>query len=198
MLNNDVRKGYNKVADQYLKQRNQFENNKYLDKLIEILAKGSLILDIGCGAGMPIDLYLINKGYRVIGIDISERQIELAKQNVPQGEFKLKDMSLLVNKEYSVDAIVSFYAIFHTPREKHLDLLKKMYSFIRENGFLLITMGADNWVGTESNFYGGKMSWSHYDAEMNKKLIIQAGFQILFDEIDTSGDEKHLIVLAKK
>lgn len=198
MLNDKVRKGYNKIADQYLQYRDQFKNNKHLDKLIELLPKGKTVLDIGCGAGVPIDSYLIDKGYCVVGIDISEKQIELAQKNVPQGKYERKDMSLLKDKEYNVDAVVSFYAIFHTSRENHLELLKKMYSFLNEGGFLLVTMGASDWVGTENDFCGEEMSWSHYDAETNKKLIIQAGFTIVFDEIDTSGNEKHLVVLAKK
>lgn len=42
------------------------------------------------------------------------------------------------------------------------------------------------------------MSWSHYDAETNKKLVKDAGSQIVFDEIDTSGNERRLVVIAKK
>lgn len=198
MLNDEVRKGYNKVADQYLKYRDQFKNNKHLDRLVNLLPIKSTVLDIGCGAGIPIDSYLIQKGYYVKGIDISEKQIKLAKKNVPQGEYILGDMSQFTEGEYSVDAVVSFYAIFHTPRERHFDLLKKIYSFLKKDGLLLVTMGVSDWVGTENDFCGGVMSWSHYDAETNRKLITQAGFKIVFDEIDTSGNEKHLIVLAKK
>lgn len=198
MSNDDVRQGYNKVADEYLKQRDQFTNNKYLDKLAELLPKSATVLDVGCGAGVPIDSYLINKGYKVIGIDISEKQIELAKKNNPQGEYKVQDMSKLNGGEYEVDAVVSFYAIFHTKRETHLDLLKKINSFLPKNGYLLITMGSSDWEGKEDDFYGGTMEWSHYNADKNRELVKRSGFEIIFDEIDTSGEEKHLVILAKK
>lgn len=197
-LNDDIRKGYDKVADEYLKYRDQFKNNKYLDRLIAILPNHSTILDMGCGAGIPIDSYLISKGHKIIGIDISERQIELAKEYVPQAKYERKDMSLLGDGEYMVDAVISFYAIFHTPRETHLSLLKRMYSFLKKDGVLLVTMGSSDWVGTENDFCGGAMSWSHYDCDTNRELIKQAGFQILLDEVDTSGNEQHLVVLAKK
>lgn len=198
MSNDDIRKGYNKVAVNYLKGRDKFKNNKYLDRLIELLPKGSVILDLGCGAGIPIDSYLISHGYKVKGLDISEKQIELAKQNVPSAEYELKDMSLLKEKEYSVDAIVSFYAIFHIPRETHRELLRKLHSFLKKDGLLLITMGSSNWVGKENDFFGGEMSWSHYDASTNLDLIKQAGLQIVFEEIDKSANERHLVVLARK
>lgn len=198
MSNNFVRKQYNKVAENYLSGRDQFKNNKYLEKLNSFLSPGSHILDIGCGAGIPIDSFFIQKGHRVTGIDISEKQIELAKKNVPQGNFEVKDMSLLEEREYSVDAVVSFYAIFHTKREQHSDILKKINSFIKKDGYLLITMGASDWEGRESNFFGGDMEWSHYGVEKNIQIVIDANFEVIFSEIDTSGNERHLIIFARK
>jgi cyclopropane fatty-acyl-phospholipid synthase-like methyltransferase len=198
-MNNDfVRQGYNKIADNYLDKRDVFKNRKYLDKLIELLPTGSTILDIGCGAGTPIDSYLVSKGFKIVGIDISERQIELAKKHVPKGNYERKDMSEISEKEYKVDAVISFYAIFHIPRETHPELFRKIRSFIPKNGYTLVTMGHSDWVGTENDFFGGEMAWSHFDAKKNKDIIKEAGFDIVFDEIDISGDEKHLIVLAKK
>ncbi len=197
MNNDSVRQGYNKIAETYLKNRDQFKNQKHLDKLVLLLPKGSTILDIGCGAGKPIDSYLVTRGYKVIGIDISEKQIALAKKNVPQGKFAVRDMSTLKDGEYAVDATVSFYAIFHIPRKQHAALFKKINSFLPRGGLLLVTMGSSDWVGSE-DFHGTQMSWSHFDAETNKKIVENAGFEIIESEIDTSGGEKHLVVLAKK
>jgi cyclopropane fatty-acyl-phospholipid synthase-like methyltransferase len=167
MSNDFVKKQYNKLAENYLAGRDQFKNNKYLDKLNEVLSPNSQILDVGCGAGIPIDKFLINKGYKVIGIDISEKQIELAKKYLPQGEFKVEDMSELTEKEYSVDAVVSFYAIFHTKRESHQEILNKISSFLKKDGLLLVTMGASEWEGKEDNFFGGEMEWSHFGKDIN-------------------------------
>lgn len=193
-----VREGYDKVAQNYSSQRDQFRNDKYLERLVKLLKSGSTILDIGCGAGVPVDKYLVGRGFRVIGIDISEKQIELAKKNVPQAFYKTKDMSELQYGEYQVDGVISFYAIFHTPREQHKELFKKINSFLPKDGLILVTMGAGEWEGTEEDFHGTKMWWSHYGAEKNKEIIKKAGFKILLDEIDTSGNEKHQVVLAYK
>jgi cyclopropane fatty-acyl-phospholipid synthase-like methyltransferase len=197
-MNSDfIRKQYNKIADEYLKHRNLFKSDKYLEILINLLPTGATILDIGCGAGIPIDKYLLEKGFRVIGIDISDRQIELATKNVPTGIFKRKDMLELKDKEYSVDAVISFYAIFHTPRKKHLDLFKKIKTFLPKGGIILVTMGYGDWEGKNKDFFGGEMEWSYYDAEKNKAIIKKAGFEIIFNEIDNSGGEKHLIVIGR-
>lgn len=124
--------------------------------------------------------------------------IELAKQNVPEAEYKVEDMTNLKNGEYTVDAVVSFYAIFHTPRETHQELLHKIHSFLSKPGYLLITMGSTEWEGKERDFHGTEMYWSHYDSEKNRELVEKAGFEILIDEIDGTGNEKHQVILAKK
>lgn len=198
MSNDLIKQSYNKVADNYASGRNQSENSKYLDKFNLLLQPISYILDIGCGAGKPVDEFFVSKGHKVVGIDISERMIELAKKNVPEGEFKVEDMTELKDGEYQVDAVVSFYAIFHTPRETHQQLLQKINSFLRKGGLIMITMGKSDWEGKEQNFYGGEMFWSHFDARKNSELVEHAGFQVIVDEIDGTGNEQHQILIARK
>jgi len=195
--NEFVKTSYNRIAKDYSATRDQFKNLKYLEKLNTFLKPKSKILDIGCGAGVPIDKYFIEKGHNVIGIDISSEQIKLAKKNIPEGHFEIKDMSFLKENEFTVNAVVSFYAIFHIPRERHSDILKKIYSFLPIGGLILITMGASEWEGIEE-FHGTKMFWSHYGPEKNTQLITDTGFEILSNEVDNSSGEKHLIILARK
>lgn len=193
-----VKESYDKIAEQYLLDRNQFKSEGYLEQLVKLLKPCANILDIGCGAGIPIDKYLVDREFKVLGIDISEKQIELAKKNVPQANYIVKDMSHLHEKEYQVDAVVSFYAIFHTPKDQHQNLFKKINTFVPLCGFILVTMGVKEWEGTEDDFHGARMRWSHYGAEKNRKIIESTGFRILFDEIDTSAGEKHQVILAEK
>lgn len=197
MDSNFIRKQYNKVAEEYSELRKNFKSEKYLKKFASFLRKGATILDIGSGAGIPVDSYLAKLGFRIIGIDISDKQIELARKNVPSAKFEQKDMSKLKNNDYQVDAVVSFYAIFHTPRKTHLDIFRKIKTFIHKGGYILVTMGYSDWEGREKGAGGEIMEWSHYAADKNREIIEKAGFQIVFDKIDTSGGEKHLVVIAK-
>ena len=61
------------------------------DEFLRLLKPGDLVLDAGCGAGTKTD-YLIRNGVRVIGIDFSEKILEIAKSEVPNAEFRLLDM----------------------------------------------------------------------------------------------------------
>lgn len=193
-----VKAGYNSCAEKYLSNRDLFKSQKYLKNLSKLLNKDSKILDIGCGSGIPIDKYFLEREFNVTGIDISREQIKLAKKNLPQGNFFIKDMCEIDFPASSFDAVVSFYAIFHIPREEHFALLKKLYALLKIKGYLLVTMGSSDWEGTADDFHGEKMFWSHYEPQKNKKLVKTAGFKIILDEIDTSGREKHQILLGQK
>lgn len=197
-MKNLVRQGYNLAADNYAVGRDVFKNSKYLEILDQMIKPNSTVLDIGCGNGNPVDKYLSDHGHSIIGIDISEKQIELAKKNFPNQTFELRDMSDVQLGEFKVDAVVSFYAIFHIPREEHAELFKKINSFLPIGGLMLVTLGSDDWEGSEENFFGAKMYWSQNTPEDNIKFINNAGFEIVLNEMDTSGNEKHNVIIAKK
>lgn len=61
MSNKIVKESYNKIADQYLKYRNDFKSEKYLEIFSKLVPKGRIILDVGCGAGIPVDEFLVKK-----------------------------------------------------------------------------------------------------------------------------------------
>lgn len=192
-----VRKGYDRIAERYMLVRKPFINDRYLQRLDRSLQPGSVILDLGCGSGKPIDRFFIGRGHKVIGIDISRKQIRLAKRNVPEARYVVKDISNLRKEEYQVDAIVSFYTILHIPRETHEELFRRIYSFLPAGGLILVTMASTEWEGFD-DFYGVEMYWSHYGPDNNTEIIERAGFEVILDEIDTSGGEKHQVILARK
>jgi len=195
-----VEKGYDEgeYATHYRKQDklNKLEV-KFLSKLFKVLKSGKII-DFGSGTGIPYDSYLVKKGFNVTGIDISQKHIDLAKKNVPKAKFVKGEFSTLKLKNNSVDAIVSFYAIFHIPRSEHKKIMKKMYNLIRPKGYILITLGINEMKMAVGKFIDSKMAWSSYSAEKNKRLVEQTGFKIKLLEEEHHNSEHHLWILAQK
>ncbi len=196
MGNDFIRDGYDRIAHTYAAQRDQFKSASYLEAFIELIPTGSMILDVGCGAGKPVDEFLVEHGYAVHGLDISERMIDLARQNVPHASYEVRDMSNLAMGDYCVNGIVAFYSIFHTPREQHQELLDRFASFMPNGGAILITMGSGEWEGFD-DFHGIRMHWSHFGANRNVKMVENAGFRVHLNEIDRSGNEAHQIIIAQ-
>ena len=197
-MQDKVKKGYNKIAKTYSKGRDKFNNDRYLEKLHGLMKPHSTILDIGCGSGKPVATFFTSRGHKVIGLDISKEQVKLAKLNVPSGQFEIRDMSTLSKGEFSVDVVVSLYAIFHIPRELHLEMLKKINSFLPESGLLLITMGSSDWEGSNKDFFGAEMYWSQYGREKNSEIVKEAGFELLMDEVADIGGEQPQVMLGRK
>lgn len=197
MNRNVVRDGYDRMANKYLSERDKLKTAKYLYQLMKYLPKNAKILDLGCGAGIPVDDILIKAGHEVTGIDISTQQVKLARKNCPRGDYLVGDIANLKKNEYSVNAIVCFYTLFHLPRTQHKKLLTIMYSFLQKNGMLLMTMGDREFEGRHI-LHGEEMWSSQYGTKQNTKLVTESGFEILMNEIDNSGGERHQILLVRK
>lgn len=177
-----VATSYNRIAQVYAGRRDWRSSIPHLQRLTDLLAKDSLVLDLGCGAGRPVDRWLIDRGHRVIGLDISSEMLALARRNVPEAMYEQRDMAGLKTGEYAVDAVVCFFALFHVDRSQHGQLLRCMRSYLPKDGLLLLTTGRTDWEG-EEDFLGARMAWSHFDRATNRGLIEAAGFEVVSDDL---------------
>jgi cyclopropane fatty-acyl-phospholipid synthase-like methyltransferase len=194
-VNDRVREAYDRIAEAYASQRDLFKNQVYLEQFVGMLVPRARVLDLGCGGGIPAARFLVDRGFDVIGLDISPAQIELARRNVPQARFEVADMQQLARGRFAVDGVIALYSIFHIDRREHFRLLETLRSYLPIGGVLLITMGASEWEGSEV-FHGAEMFWSHYGPKRNRELLEAAGLTVLVDELDTSGGEEHQVLLA--
>ncbi|MFH1374948.1 MAG: class I SAM-dependent methyltransferase [bacterium] len=191
-----VRTGYDRIAQRYADDRYRFANWKELQEFSSELPKSARLLDVGCGAGVPVTKYLCNLGHEFVGIDISESMLTLARQNVPQATFVNMNMTAIDFPDESFDGLTSFYSVFHVNRLLHRDLFATFRRVLKPGGIMLVSVGYDAWEATEE-FYGTLMYWSNYDSEESLGLIKQAGFDILFDRLVTTNNETHCWVLAR-
>ena len=119
-----VRTAYNRCAMDYAGQKRTTPGAE-LNLITERLAPSSKVLDVGCGAGIPVAQHLAG-AFSFTGIDISSNMIALAKKNVPTAKFVIADVMETEFPACSFDAIISFYAIFHIPRQEHLKSLSSI------------------------------------------------------------------------
>lgn len=124
------------------------------------------------------------------GIDASERTIELARKNVPDGFYEVKDLIDLQVGEYCVDGVVSLRALLQIPREKYHAVLTNFASFMPTGGPLLLAMAPHQPDGIVTDPHNATM-------ESNTEIIERAGFSIMADGIGRSGDATHQIILAR-
>lgn len=169
------------------------------------LSPAARVLDIGCGAGVPVTAALARVA-TVVGVDISASQIELARRNVPSARLIQSDIMEQEFDARSFDAVVAFYMVFHLPRGEQQDFLVRLSRWIRPGGYLLATLpGSDHHAYIESDFFGATMYWSHYDTPWYIERLSGIGFEILHQDLLGHGyreeselpSEEHPIILAR-
>ena len=199
---NIVRAGYNAKATEYLATRTEdSEDVQLLQELVQRLPRGAKVLDAGCGAGVPVTKFL-SGFFEVIGVDFAKAQIQLARQLVPQAQFVCQDMTELAFSDQSFDAICSYYAIIHIPRQEHHRLFLNLHRILKPSGLALLCLGAGDLADDiDENYLGARMYWSHYDADTNIRMLQECGFNVVWSKIvadSTSPGSAHLFVLAQK
>ncbi|MHA3963178.1 MAG: class I SAM-dependent methyltransferase [Candidatus Thorarchaeota archaeon SMTZ1-45] len=192
-----VMEGYNKIARNYYSDRNLFKNEKEIQEFISHLPENGTILDIGCGCGFLVLRKLIDKGYHTKGIDFSKGMLEIAKQNVPEAELILGDITKTDFEPGSFDGIVSTYAFIHIFRTQHPWLYKKIFDWLKSGGIMLVSTACNEWEEV-SEYYGAPMAWSHPASRESLQLVNNTGFEVVFERTVTTCDETHYWILAKK
>ena len=197
-----VEAGYDRMAEHYLAGKDPEDplTLAALEELARELPPGAAVLDLGCGAGVPVTRWLARR-FAVTGVDVSKRQLELARSNVPMATFFKADMADEGFDPGLFDAVVAFHSIIHVPRADHPTLLGSIHGWLRIGGLFLATLSLGAWEGEEAdwNGWGAPMRWSHYDRETNLRMLRDAGFDVVCAEARTGGDgESWLWVLARK
>lgn len=201
-----VEDGYDRMAEAYLAGKGPDDPTTIaaLEDLAGKLPPNASVLDLGCGAGVPVTRWLSER-YTVVGVDVSEKQLELAVKNAPNARFVKSDMMNLDLEPETFDAIVAFFSIIHVPKEEHADMFEKIHGWLKPGGHFLATLSVGEWEGEDKDWegWGAAMWWSHHDGEENLAMLRRAGLEVVSAETKSgkgTGDEEEtwLWVLAGK
>ena len=122
--------------------------------IFSTISKDSLILDVACGVGY-LEHYLLRNGFsKIHAVDISQEQIEVAKQKLKQHgldynskvDFEIVDAFVHLRKTHNYyNVIVMIDLIEHFPKDRIMELLHLSHEALRNGGFLLLrTVNAEN------------------------------------------------------
>ncbi len=199
-LTERVRRGYDALSYAYRgdEDKDTSQRGAWTQALARRLPDGASVLDLGCGCGLPVARDLVGRGFTVTGVDLSDVQIERARQLVPGATFIRADSTTVDFPAGSFDAIVSLYMIIHLPLLEQPRLLRRIAGWLRPGGRLLITTGHTAWTGTDDNWRdgGAAMWWSHADAGTYRRWLVDAGFTVDSEEFVPEGSGGHSLFFA--
>jgi cyclopropane fatty-acyl-phospholipid synthase-like methyltransferase len=191
-----VVEAYDRAAEQYAEFRGPVSGafRRLLDRLVDPLPKGATILDVGCGHGVPAR-YLVDRGFRVTGLDGSARLLALARTAVPEADFMLGDMRT-VDPGGPFDAILAWDSVFHVPRSDHAAVFARFRSWMDAGGRLLVSLGGSGPDEFSSEMLGETFFYSGHAPDAALVLLQDAGFEIEHWEVDDLSSRGHIAVLG--
>ena len=121
---------WNAVVDLYERHAQHFDRDRsrslqektWLDRFLSHVRPSGVVLDIGCGMAEPIARYVLEAGFRVVGIDSSPAMIAMCQARFPGSEWIVADMRQLgVGRQF--DALLAWDSFFHL----HMDDQRAMF-----------------------------------------------------------------------
>lgn len=148
----DVFKVYDIIGESFYENRSQnlMEEN-YLETICSLITKAGKILDLGCGSGKPIFEYFKKRGFKLLGVDASEKMLAIARKNFPEDEFLLMDMRQL-HLDQKFHAIIAWHSFFHLEAKDQEKMFNIFQEHLEPNGILMFTSGNEQSEAWSENF----------------------------------------------
>ena len=183
---------YNSIADKYsrVREKDWREFDFLFDKY---LSPNDKVLDLGCGNARFYQSFK-NRNVDYLGIDVSSKLIEIAKNNHPEGKFEVSSVESILSDSF--DKVYSIAVLHHIPsREFRFNFLKEIKRVLKDNGCLVLTVwnlkekmkkrSFLDWFRLDKGdiflpWYGSKNTYFHcFNLEELIQLVSEAGFDVI-------------------
>ena len=216
-----LKASYDAMAPQYNQwtEKHHTLRHKYLDKLFELCPQllatgdnGSLspsVIELGCGAGEPVLSTLLsrNPALKATALDLSETQIELARDNLKahgsRVEYIAGDMvsSTADAAPGGYTAVIALYSLIHLAQAEQKTMIKRIADWLPKGGCFLASFAKDEIEGVVMEKWLDEKGWmycSGMGVEGTLRAVEESGLEVLVKEVEVGEDETFLWVIAKK
>lgn len=174
---------WNKYADKNEERYNE-EFAKYTRDLATSLRCTS-VLEIGCGTG--IDLRLFPDTFQIHGIDLNDKALELAKEKIPNANFKKGNITYLPFENSSIDFVFTHKLLNYLDDETLEKGVGEMY---RVAGKYI--MNCEKFEETEKQIDGNHKFRNMYKRWINYKVKIVSNVD-MHEDIEPDKDRFTLL-----
>lgn len=201
----DLKSTYNRIAEDWFKDHHGdtwwVEGT---DKFVSFLKPGALVLDVGCGAGVK-SRYLLGKGLKVVGVDFSEKMVEIARREVPDATFRAADIKNLSVLAESFDGILAQAVLLHIPKAEAGAVVKGLRDKLEDGGYLYIAVKQkrEGWKEEEilkeyDYGYEYERFFSYFTLPEIQKYVSNAGLEMCYENVALSGHTNWIQVICRK
>ena len=175
-------KAGHKYFDYFHDELEEHESDQTLLKdFVTSLLADPIICDFGCGPAAQYANFIVPFAQKVFALDISAENISIAKKHSTKLHFKCENMLETSFSDSSLDGIISFYSIFHIPKEFDYKFFEEVARVLKPGGKLLLMTHKGDLVQTFNEL------WEHDD------LVLFCNFHTE-EELIASSKKSGLIV----
>ncbi len=188
---------YDSIADEINKEQDTLFVDRFLCQVMVKAKPNPIALDLGCGSGRCVPIMKMLGADKIVGIDGSQKLINIARENFPGSDFlcaKFSDLVAAVG-DMRFDVCFSIAAIMHVLPENVPTLLKDLRSIMNQEGVVFIaTPSGDNeeeLLDKDSTNVcrslipeGGRMFRKIWDPADLMHLCAEADFQAIYPSHD--------------
>ena len=168
---------FDQLAELY---QGEHSHNPFQAALVErvsaALPAGSTILDLGCGTGVPTAKILTESDHSVVGVDVSEGMLKLAREQVPAADFRHDDIKALPADYGTFQAVTAFFSLLMLSKADIEATLGKAAGWLSPGGYLAVGMVNFDADSVPFEFMGVPVTVSGYLEPDLKAKIEEAGF----------------------
>ena len=187
---------YDLIAEWYALERVDQTGVPEATTLAASIPRGSVVLDIGCGNGIPITRALLSEGHRVIGIDNSRAMLAHFKRNFPEA-FAVRGIVQSCPFAGGVfDAAVAWGVMFHLNPEDAIRAIANVSRILKRGAPFLFTSGdADGFDAKEGKMNGVTFRYFSYSVDGYRRILGGHGLTLVDVHADSGNNTYYL---AKK
>lgn len=195
---------FDQLAELYQGEHSHNPHQAALIERIDSLVPATApILDLGCGTGVPTAKIFTESGRRVVGVDISEGMLKLARDQVPAAEFVKADVRELPADYGSFGAVTAFFSLLMLSRADIEQTLRKIAGWLQPGGYFglgMVNLDADS---LPIEFLGVPVTVSGYPQDELAARVAEAGLVVesaeTVDFTPAGGpQESQIFVLARR
>jgi len=187
---------YDLIAEWYASVRVDSTGVPEVSALASSLPRGSLVLDVGCGNGIPLTKALLSEEHRVVSLDSSGAMLRHFRLNYPAVPAVQATVQSCPFMDAIFDAAVAWGIMFHLNPEDQIRAIANVSRVLRTGAPFLFTSGdEDCFHGKVSNMNGVEFWHFSYSIDTYGRLLRDHGFTLANVHADSGNNTYYL---AKK
>lgn len=201
----DTQQTYDKIASNWATRH--AHNTWWIhgtDHFATMLAPGSTVLDMGCGAGDKTD-YLHQQGLDTQGMDFSQSMVDLASKTFPHLKFSIQDLYRAGEITTRFNGIFLQAVLLHVPKVKVPGVLAQLQTLLKSAGLIYVAVkerqpGQPEEVTLDEEYNGVKCQrfFSNFTMQELQELMASAGMPAVWQNRVPGNTTHWLQIIGKK